>query len=90
MIKYKILFNKGLIKDLKKIPKKYRLKLREKIESLSENPRPEGYKKLSGKSSPPLYRIRHGNYRVIYTINDQELLILLVDIGHRRGIYHGI
>lgn len=54
------------------------------IGSLSENPRPQGYKKLKGRNG---YRIRVGDYRVIYEIFDKILLIDVVDLGHRKDIY---
>ena len=82
MIKYTIEFNKLYLKELKKIPT-----IREKILNLSKNPKPEGCKKLKGRNFPPLYRIRCGDYRVVYTINDKILLILILKIGHRKNIY---
>jgi mRNA interferase RelE/StbE len=54
------------------------------IGSLSDNPRPQGYKKLKGRKG---YRIRVGNYRVIYEIFDEVLLIDVIDLGHRKEIY---
>lgn len=83
--KYKIQFNKHYLKDLQKIPNKDREQIRESILSLVNNPRPDGCKKLKGNSS--LYRIRCGDYRIIYTIEDQLLLIIIIEIGHRKDIY---
>lgn len=54
------------------------------IENLAENPRPKGYKKLKGRTG---YRIRVGNYRIIYEIFDDILLIDVIDLGHRKDIY---
>ena len=54
------------------------------IGSLSENPRPQGYRKLKGRKG---YRIRVGDYRVIYEILDDILLIDVIDLGHRKEIY---
>ena len=54
------------------------------IRRLVNDPRPHGVKKLSGRNA---WRIRVGNYRVLYEIHDERLLILVVDIGHRREIY---
>ena len=73
-------------KSLIKIPKKNRLQICEKIDSLTNDPRPSGCKKLQS-SKVPLYRIRAGDYRIIYTINDSRLLILIVEVGHRKEIY---
>jgi mRNA interferase RelE/StbE len=52
---------------------------------LRENPRPQGVKKLAGEEN--LYRIREGDYRLIYTIGDKELIVLVVKIGDRKEIY---
>lgn len=60
-------------------------RLREAIDSLAENPRQAGSVKLSG--SADLFRVRVGDYRILYQIQDRVLVVLIVDIGHRRGIY---
>ncbi len=54
------------------------------ISNLASNPRPDGYKKLMGR---PGYRIRIGDYRVIYKIEDKILIVFVIDIGHRKNIY---
>ena len=82
---YRIEFNKKYLKDLEKIPSKMQKQISEKIRDLAFNPRPKGCKKLQG--SHDLYRIRCGDYRVVYTIHDGVLLILIVEVGHRREIY---
>ncbi|TAE38673.1 MAG: hypothetical protein EAY66_03650 [Sphingobacteriales bacterium] len=51
---------------------------------LTENPRPKGYKKLNGREG---YRIRTGNYRIIYNIFNSELLIDIIILGHRKDVY---
>jgi len=56
-----------------------------RLKSLRENPRPQGVKKLAGEED--LYRIREGNYRIIYTIQDKELIVLVVKIGNRKDVY---
>ncbi len=90
MAKYKIVFNKNYLKDLKKIPKRDQATIAEKILDLETNPRPINCKKLKGPSHPPAYRIRIGDYRVVYTIHDHVLLVLIVTIGHRKNIYQNI
>lgn len=60
-------------------------RLKTKIDKLAINPRPTGVVKLSGEEN--LYRIRVGNYRAIYSIKDNQLLILVIKIGHRRDVY---
>jgi mRNA interferase RelE/StbE len=58
-----------------------------KIESLAENPRPHGAIKLVGEDC---YRVRVGDYRIIYAIADEKLVVIIVEIGHRREIYRGL
>lgn len=83
---YKIIFNKAYLKELESIPKKVRNQILESVNSLSNNPRPEGVKKLKGFNDP-LYRIRCGDYRIVYTIRDKELIVLVIQVGHRKDIY---
>ena len=86
-MKYEIEVADNAVKALRTIPKKERLSIQEKIDSLSDEPRPEGCLKLKGSSRSPLYRIRFGNYRIVYTIKGDILFVLVVDIGHRKGVY---
>lgn len=72
-------------RDFKKLDKTVQRQLMPKIEALAKNPRPHGVEKLEGEDN--LYRIRSGDYRVVYQIQDKALIILLVKIGHRREIY---
>ena len=58
-----------------------------RIEALADNPRPPGCEKLSGL---PRYRIRQGLYRIVYEIQDDVLLVLVVKVGHRRDVYRGL
>ena len=73
-------------KQLKSIPKQDLIKIKNRINSLEHNPRPEGMVKLQEN----LYRIRQGNYRIIYSIHDNKLLILVVSVGHRREVYRDL
>jgi mRNA interferase RelE/StbE len=82
--KYKIEIKISAVKELNKIPKQYLKKITAKISALSENPRPSGCKKLSGEEK---YRIRQGNYRIIYSITDGLLLVHVIKIGNRKDIY---
>ena len=84
MAEYKIFFKRSAVKDLDPIPKKDLQRIIKRIDSLKEDPRPPGCEKLTGQER---YRIRQGNYRIIYSIQDQELTIWVVKIGHRRDIY---
>jgi len=81
---YKITYDLDLEKALRKIPKHDAKLIKEKIESLASNPRSHGAIKLSSKE---LYRIRCGNYRIIYEIIDARLVILILDVDDRKDVY---
>jgi mRNA interferase RelE/StbE len=63
-------------------------RLGRRIESLADNPRPQGVKKLAGEDD--FYRVRMGDYRIVYQIRDKSLLVLIVRLGHRSEVYRGI
>lgn len=84
MAVYKVFLRHSVTKDLDHIPKRDLKRIIERIESLSHNPRPPGHEKLSGQER---YRIRQGRYRIVYSIQDQELTIWVVKVGHRRDVY---
>ncbi len=78
---YRIWIEKRALKALSSLPKRTRAKVWEAIDSLAETPRPQGVKKLADEHQ--LYRIRVGSFRVVYQVLDQDLLVLVVKIGHR-------
>jgi mRNA interferase RelE/StbE len=82
---YRIEFVSQAAKQFRTLPSQLQERLKAKIDALSNNPRPYGVTKLAGEDD--LYRIRGGDYRIIYTIQDEHLLILVVKIGHRRDVY---
>lgn len=84
MAAYKIFFKRSVEKDLKFIPKKDLRRILDCIAMLAENPRPPGSEKLSGLER---YRVRQGQYRIVYSIQDDELTIWVVKIGHRKDVY---
>jgi mRNA interferase RelE/StbE len=84
---YEIDISEKLEKVLNKIPKRDKERVLAKIDSLAANPRPTDCKKLQGNRRPPLYRVRSGIYRIIYTIQDELLIVLVLDLGHRKEIY---
>ena len=84
MAVYKILFCRSVLKDLHKIPKNELRRIIKKIENLAHVPRPQGCEKISGQER---FRIRQGNYRITYSVQDDELTIWVVKVGHRREIY---
>lgn len=83
-MKYNIRIEKNAIKQLKKVPPPYYNNIKAAILKLAHNPRPERCRKLKGRDA---YRIRISNYRVIYEIHDDILLILVITIGHRQDVY---
>ncbi len=86
MEKYEIKFKKSVTKDFRVIPKKDVKKILDRINALSENPRMEGCVKLTGSN---VYRVRQGNYRIIYEIKDKILVVTVIKIGNRAGVYKG-
>ncbi|MCJ7582140.1 MAG: type II toxin-antitoxin system RelE/ParE family toxin [Candidatus Aminicenantes bacterium] len=84
MGKYKILIKKSASEELGKIQKKDLLKIIERIQKLSLDPRPQGFQKLSVLER---YRLRQGNYRIIYSVSDKNYEIHIIKIGHRREIF---
>jgi mRNA interferase RelE/StbE len=84
MAEYKIFFKKSVEKDFKVIPKKDLKKILGRIETLAEDPRPPGCEKLTGQHR---YRLRQGRYRILYSIQDDELTVWVVKVGHRKEIY---
>jgi mRNA interferase RelE/StbE len=83
---YSIVFSKSSVKQLKKLDKNTIQRVLSKIEDLSKNPRPIGCKKLEG-TKDELWRIRIGEYRVIYSIDDEVKIVDIENIGHRKDIY---
>lgn len=81
---YTITLNRRAIKSLEKISEPYFSNIKKAIYSLSENPRPAGYKKLKGRDA---FRIRVADYRIIYEIQDSKLLVEVIDLGNRKDIY---
>ncbi|GGC39001.1 hypothetical protein GCM10011386_33910 [Parapedobacter defluvii] len=84
MPKYAVVLTKKAEKQLDKLPDQIASSILQSISSLADNPRPFGYKKLKGRDA---YRIRSGDYRIIYEIVDSQLIIDVIAIGHRKNIY---
>ncbi len=85
---YKIELKPAAVKQLSNLEKKFQVQVRKKIDSLAEEPRPAGVEKLTEVER--LYRIRSGNHRIIYQINDDKLLVLVVRIGDRKEVYKNL
>lgn len=85
MASYKIQWKNSAKKELKKLDKQIILRILQAIEKLATNPYSSGSKKLMGSES--IYRIRVGDYRIIYNIQSSVLTIVIIKIGHRREVY---
>jgi len=81
---YKVRIKRSAGKELETIPLKDRRRLVSRIEKLGTNPRPPGCEKLSGEEK---YRLRQGDFRILYQILDRDLVVMVVRIGHRRDVY---
>jgi len=84
MGKYEVIFKQSVAKDLLHIPRKKVARILKRIDVLKLEPRPPGVEKLSAQEK---YRIRQGVYRIIYEIKNNELIVVVVKIGHRRDVY---
>ena len=84
MAKYKIEFKKSAVKELNSIPKKDLIKIISRINNLADDPRPKGSVRLTSREQ---YRIRQGNYRILYSIEEDRLVIFVVKIAHRKNVY---
>ena len=82
---YRLEFAPRVHRQLHRLPRDIQVRLAAAMEALAANPRPHGVKKLSGEEN--LYRIRAGDYRIIYQIRDKELIVLIVKVAHRREVY---
>lgn len=84
MESYNLFIKRSAQRELEALPLKDRKRVIERIRKLTLEPRPPGCEKLSGEEK---YRIRQGDYRILYEIRDQELIVTIVKIGNRREVY---
>ena len=84
MAKFDLVFRESVSSDLKDIPKQDVQRILERIDALRDDLRSFGSVKLSGKE---YYRVRQGNYRIIYEIQDTQLVVIVIKVGHRRDVY---
>ena len=84
MAGYRIFFKRSVETDFGSIPKKDVKRILDRIKTLEDNPRPPGCEKLTGQER---YRLRQRRYRIVYSIQEDELTIWVVKIGHRKNIY---
>ena len=81
---FNLRFKASVKKDLKVIPRKDVLRILEVVDDLANNPYPLNSKQLAGRNA---WRVRIGVYRVIYTIDNQEVVIEIIKVGHRKDVY---
>ena len=84
MAKYRVLYTEAFYKSLGPIPKKDTERILNKTRKLAEDPRPPESQELAAQEK---YRIRQGNYRIVYKIKDVRLIVIVVKVGHRREVY---
>jgi len=82
---YQIIFKSSVKKDIKNLPESVLLRIREAIETLAHEPFPHGFQKIRGYEG--YYRIRLGNYRLVYAVDEIVEIICIIRIGHRRDVY---
>lgn len=84
MASYKLAFRQSAAREVRGIPKLDLRKILAAIESLARQPRPAGSEKLSGQDR---YRLRRGDYRIVYEVSDDDLTVLVAKVGHRRDVH---
>lgn len=84
MASYSLRIKPSAAKELEALPKKDRQRVATKVRALANEPRPQGCEKMSGHD---LYRVRQGNYRILYTVDDSAPMVVIFRIGHRREVY---
>ena len=85
MARFEVFIKPSAVKELEAIPfKKDRQRIASRIRRLAENPRPPGCQKLSGRDR---FRIRQGVYRIVYSIQDEQLVVVVIKVGHRKDVY---
>lgn len=82
---YNLLYKKSVEKELRNLPHKTRVAVVRKIQALAKDPRPNGHVKLRGSTN--LCRIRYTDYRIIYSVDSGELIILVIKVAHRKEVY---
>ncbi len=88
MARYRLLIKRSAANDIEEISRKAdRRRIVLRIEALADDPRPSGAKKLSGSER---YRLRQGPYRILYESEDENLIVVVVKIGHRQDVYKAL
>lgn len=85
---YRVEFSKTARRQIERLPFGVRARIERKLQALADDPRPRGVVKMAGTDLG--YRLRVGDYRVVYEIEDDILLVLVIGVAHRRDIYRGV
>jgi mRNA interferase RelE/StbE len=85
---YRIELTRDALRALAKLDKPVRRRIQTAIDKLADDPRPAGTIALRGY--PGAFRVRAGDYRIVYVVNDDRLLVVVIDVGHRREIYRNL
>ncbi len=83
-MRYSVYVKRSAEKEIRRLPAKVCVRVVTVIAELAEEPRPRGCEKLSGREA---YRVRVGRYRVVYTLEDDRLIVEVIKVGHRRDVY---
>ncbi|HUE95622.1 MAG TPA: type II toxin-antitoxin system RelE/ParE family toxin [Longimicrobiaceae bacterium] len=84
MASYRVRVKRSAVKELEALSLKDRRRVARRVQRLADQPRPPGCEKLSGQEK---YRLRQGDYRILYAVDDPESTVTVVKIGHRRDVY---
>jgi mRNA interferase RelE/StbE len=84
-VAYAVVLKPAAVRDLRKLPQDARRRVAARLDALAGDPRPPGVEALQGASD--LYRVRVGDYRIVYQVEHKVLVVLVVRIGHRREVY---
>ena len=87
MASYSLRIKPSAVKEIEAVPKKDRQRIVSRIRALADNPRPVGCEKLAGQDK---YRVRQGRYRIVYSVSDSNLVVLVVKVAHRKEVYRQV
>jgi len=88
VMRYALLIDKEAEREIRDLDRQIQTRIREKIRELANNPRPSGVTKIKGAED--LSRVRVADHRIVYAIRDEELIVIVVRVRHRRDVYRGI
>lgn len=82
---YTVIFNNHAARSFRKLSRDIQQRMKPIINALAKDPRPTGAEKIKGEDD--IFRVRVGNYRILYEVRDKELIICIIEAGHRREVY---